>query len=354
MSFDIFQNIMTASDPAGGRAIKVTLQTGIDDAESYYTKSDSAGGRAIKVSLVDSGALILAGNVPLSTTPTNVADGAGNTSPLQLSTNQVRIGRESNDTPLALFGTKGSLAIFNTFSVGSGDKTFSFPNASMTFAGINIAQTFTATQTISNINLGTSAAVGGTLNLGDNLNNSRIQAGGYSVYTHSTRHLFDSDARGVAFGGNMYIGANTATSNTRLQVLGINGQNIVRFDDHTSTSKFILTNTGVATYNATAGTPGIIFDVQIGGVSRLRVTGSNGIIEGATIGTTNSTITNFKDSGFNVDWAVITPTTGKVTYSTLWRHTALPTTRPTTVGDIYVDTAANVLSNGDRVLAIRV
>jgi lysophospholipase L1-like esterase len=46
---------MTASDPAGGRAIKVTLQTGIDDAESYYTKSDPAGGRAIKVKLLNSG-----------------------------------------------------------------------------------------------------------------------------------------------------------------------------------------------------------------------------------------------------------------------------------------------------------
>jgi hypothetical protein len=118
---------MTASDPAGGRAIKVTLQTGIDDAESYYTKSDSAGGRAIKVSLIDSGALILAGNVPLSTTPIAVADGAGSTSPLQLSTTRIVMntgaaasratlnitslpytaGNGDQNHPVLLFGTHG-------------------------------------------------------------------------------------------------------------------------------------------------------------------------------------------------------------------------------------------------------
>jgi len=55
MNFELFQNIMTASDPAGGRALKVTTQTGVDDAESYYTKSDPDGGRAIKVKLLNSG-----------------------------------------------------------------------------------------------------------------------------------------------------------------------------------------------------------------------------------------------------------------------------------------------------------
>ena len=148
MNFEVFQNIMTASDPAGGRAIKVTTQTGVDDAESYYTKSDPAGGRAIKVKLlnnpVNTGVLQMAGGVDLSSTLTNVTDQSNNASTLYLSTNQVKIGSAANDTPLALFGNKNIAAIFNTIQLTGTDKTFTFPDVSMTFAGINIAQTFTA------------------------------------------------------------------------------------------------------------------------------------------------------------------------------------------------------------------
>lgn len=52
MSFDIFENIYTASDPAGGRSIKVSMKAGIDNAESYYTQNDPSGGRAIKMMIV--------------------------------------------------------------------------------------------------------------------------------------------------------------------------------------------------------------------------------------------------------------------------------------------------------------
>jgi hypothetical protein len=105
--------------------------------------------------------------------------------------------------------------------------------------------------------------------------------------------------------------------------------------------------------NAAAGFTGNLIDLQLNSASRFSVS-MNGVVNTVTIGATNSVITNFKDSNFTVDWAVITPTTGKVTYNTLWRHTALPTSRPSTVGDIYVDTAANILASGDRILAIRV
>ena len=97
MSFDIFENIYTASDPAGGRAIKVSTLTGIDNAESYYTKTDPAGGRAIKVKIIAGGAstgtLQVEGGVALDGTYRNITDSAStpNSSILQLTTGAVKV-----------------------------------------------------------------------------------------------------------------------------------------------------------------------------------------------------------------------------------------------------------------------
>jgi len=98
MSFDVFENIFTASDPAGGRAIKVSALTGIDSAESIYTQSDPAGGRAIKVKIIAGGAstgtLQVAGGVALDGTTRNITDNSSPTavaSPLFLSTQSVTI-----------------------------------------------------------------------------------------------------------------------------------------------------------------------------------------------------------------------------------------------------------------------
>jgi hypothetical protein len=120
-------------------------------------------------------------------------------------------------------------------------------------------------------------------------------------------------------------------------------------------NRFSVSSNGVILQTVPSGVTGYVFEIQVNGVSRFNVTGSNGIIGGTTIGTTNSIITNFKDPGFNTDWATIGITSPyKVTFGTPWRHTALPTSRPSTVGDIYVDTAANILASGDKILAIRV
>jgi len=98
MSFDVFENIFTASDPAGGRAIKVSALAGIDNAESYYTQNDPAGGRAIKVKIIAGGAstgtLQVAGGVALDSTVRNITDSASptaNPSALYLSTGNVVI-----------------------------------------------------------------------------------------------------------------------------------------------------------------------------------------------------------------------------------------------------------------------
>lgn len=104
MSFDVFENIYTASDPAGGRAIKVSASAGIDNIDSYYTVSDPAGGRALKVKIISgggggggsTGTLQTLGGVALSVNLISITDSASpsaNISPLSLSTGSVEISR---------------------------------------------------------------------------------------------------------------------------------------------------------------------------------------------------------------------------------------------------------------------
>jgi hypothetical protein len=50
----------------------------------------------------------------------------------------------------------------------------------------------------------------------------------------------------------------------------------------------------------------------------------------------------------------LNPTTLEAIFNGAIRAASLPTTRPATVGDLYVDTAANILANGDKVVGIRV
>lgn len=113
MSFDVFENIFTASDPAGGRAIKVSALTGIDSAESIYTQTDPAGGRAIKVKIiaggVSTGTLQIAGGLPISSTLRYVTDSSTSpvSSPLQISTTQVGI--------IGSFFTSGASSAFGSF-----------------------------------------------------------------------------------------------------------------------------------------------------------------------------------------------------------------------------------------------
>ena len=49
LTFGDFLSIFTTNDASGGRAIKATFDSGIDDAANYLTKNDPSGGRAIKV-----------------------------------------------------------------------------------------------------------------------------------------------------------------------------------------------------------------------------------------------------------------------------------------------------------------
>ena len=70
---------------------------------------------------------------------------------------------------------------------------------------------------------------------------------------------------------------------------------------------------------------------------------------------TGALLTGFINDATNAITAIsIANTTGKTTFSAPLAATALPTTRPATVGDLYVDTAANILANGDKVVGIRV
>jgi hypothetical protein len=252
MDFQLFQDIMTASDPAGGRAIKVTLQTGLDNAESYYTKSDPAGGRAIKVKLIGSGSgLQLSGGVNLSSSLVAVADGSNTSSPLQLSTTQVAVTGAFSVTATQTINvtSAASTTSLNITSIpwSSGNANQNHPILTLgsvtgsiwaaspnggTYLGINATSGFVGnlldfhinggssvfkvdyvgTATISNINLGPSAGVGGTLNLGNGGNGSSILAAGLTMYSYSGRHRFDVDGVGSAFIGRVYVGGNSATN----------------------------------------------------------------------------------------------------------------------------------------------
>jgi hypothetical protein len=68
----------------------------------------------------------------------------------------------------------------------------------------------------------------------------------------------------------------------------------------------------------------------------------------------NVRISNINDLTNAITAINIASTSGKVSFGGLIRAANLPTTRPATVGDLYVDTAANILANGDKVVGIRV
>jgi hypothetical protein len=78
------------------------------------------------------------------------------------------------------------------------------------------------------------------------------------------------------------------------------------------------------------------------------------ITTNATANINTARMTNINDQNNFVTAISITASTGKVSLLTLVSATGLPTTRPATVGDLYVDTAANILANGDKIVAIRV
>jgi len=79
-----------------------------------------------------------------------------------------------------------------------------------------------------------------------------------------------------------------------------------------------------------------------------------GAINGSFIISANGMCSqNWYDKLINTIWLTVDNTTAKANFKTAWNQTGLPTTRPSTVGDIYIDTAANILANGDKILAIR-
>jgi len=142
MSFDIFENIYTASDPAGGRAIKVSTTAGIDNADSYYTVSDPAGGRALKVKIItgggggSNGTLQVAGGVALSSTLRSITDSVGNFSPIHLSTGSLEL-RTTATTGTYLFTIDGGG--FSSYAkINSGDEQSSVLEFTTGSSALNI------------------------------------------------------------------------------------------------------------------------------------------------------------------------------------------------------------------------
>lgn len=154
MSFDVFENIFTASDLSGGRVIKVSALPGIDSAESIYTQNDPAGGRAIKVKIIAGGAstgtLQVAGGVALDSTVRNITDSASptaNASPLFLSNGSVEIRHNLNNIdsyyltidskPPGWTGVdRDAFLRINTYTGGTGILQFSHGTSRTNFASV--------------------------------------------------------------------------------------------------------------------------------------------------------------------------------------------------------------------------
>ena len=258
------------------------------------------------------GFLQLAGGVALSSTLTHVTDQLNNLSTLELSTNRIRMNTSAAESRATLQITSIPFTSGNgetnhpvlLFGAHGGSIWAASPNGG-TYLGINAVASFPGNFLDFHVN------------------------GGASVFSVSNT-------------GVLFLNSPTGTTGNLID-LKLNNAN-----------RFSVSSNGVILQTVPSGVTGYVFEILVNGVSRFNVTGTNGIIGGTTIGTSNCTVPNFWESGFVKTWATIAATTAKVTFGSAWNNINLPTSRPSTVGDIYVDTAANILANGDKILAIRV
>jgi hypothetical protein len=287
----------------------------------------------------------LGDNLPLSGTLKVLSDGNGNDSVLALSTTSLQIGGTTGatwDNTNKRFGigtdTPASpLSIVNTIALAAGATNPRIENIAYTINNTG-AQTGTATgiflnATETNLN-------GQTHNLMD------LQVGGvsrFSVNKDGAVRLLQA-----VFTGKIYASS-----------LGIIGDSIGLLLRDASESSFGRLQFGGTTSsfpaikrNGTAIDFRLADDSGFCNISAGNIISSN-LISGTTASGVNACFNNYRDNSFTTTWLTIDNTTAKANFKTAWNQTGLPTTRPATVGDIYIDTAANITANGDKFLAIR-
>ena len=260
-------------------------------------------------------------NTALSGTLQAITDGDGNASPLQLSTGEVGISRT-----IALSAGATNVRLIN--------ETYTINNSgaqSGTLTGIFLNATETALN-------------GMTHNLMD------LQVGGSSVFrVGRTGTLNAASGNFVVDGG--YVQAASGWKfnwSGRARISSTSSTNILL--ENSSENGFGLLQLGGQTVSFPAiKRNGAAIDFVLANDSAgCRITASRLDLSGALL-------CGFINDTSNAITAItIANTTGKTTFSAPLRATALPTSQPATTGDLYVDTAANILANGDLVVGIKV
>jgi len=241
-------------------------------------------------------------NTPLDTTLRAVTDGMGTASPLKLSTTNVEaskvvftdgiLSRDVNDaTGLRLFG--GTLITTN-------DSGYIYLQRDTTNFG---------------------APIFGLANGNFDSNFFRWERNGTEI------------ARLTAT-GNWYMGSGGVTPTARVHVRGDAATNVGYFE--TSASGEIVT-----------------IGVSGGNTTRFNGAVRSDVINDYANGYTMVQYVSGTQIRFGSDSLRLNPTTLEAIFNGTIRAASLPTTRPATVGDLYQDTAANILANGDLVVGIR-
>ena len=250
-------------------------------------------------------------------------------------------------------GTTSGIAISHEFlssgfsgAAGSGN----YRNLSIGYTINNSgAQTGTATGIF--LNATETALNGQTHNLMD------LQLGGVSRFRVNSDGSLFNNGNIISNGGLELNATGVVSFKTRASIYS-SADSIIRLTNNVGTDFNRLQLGGTTSSfpsikrNGTAINFRLADDSAACDITAANISSSN-LISATTMSGPNACFSNYRDNTFTTIWATIDNTTAKANFKTAWNQTGLPTTRPSTVGDIYIDTAANILANGDKILAIR-
>lgn len=214
---------------------------------------------------------------------------------------------------------------------------------------------------------------GSSLTMGSTSFTSVIFDGSNSKLTLSgNRAIFDIAGTEVArFTNDGYFGLGTDTPTARLHLVGSGATSAtsnVLIQNSSSTDLIRIFDSGTTRWGTGSGDVEILTGSTTGGNGfiNIRRSGSEGQVAGyfnfnslkfIASASDQTSIQLFGSShGTNANEIVFR--SGNVTSLTMksdgsWNAPNIPTSRPSTVGDLYIDTAANIAANGDLVLGIR-
>ena len=296
------------------------------------------------IKTLNSVSLLGAGNIVLAATPSGVSGAIQFSDGTAFASDATTFFWDNTNKRLGI-GTNSPaspLSIVNTIALSAGATNPRIENIAYTINNSG-AQTGTATGIF--LNATETALNGQTHNLLD------LQVGGVS------RFRVDNSGNGT------FAGDIQATSGGQIRWSGrtilnslVDGNLLIRNSAGSGFSLLQLGGTSSSFPAIKRNGTGIDFrladDSAYCGIYAANIYSSN-LISATTMSGPNACFASYRDNAFTTIWATIDNTTAKANFKTAWNQTGLPTIRPATVGDIYIDTAANITANGDKFLAIR-